>query len=155
VAFSETIYLNLGGGVIQPISKVTANFSPSNVVIYNGETYRDDPIEMLGYPVADGEALDTASLADAQMGSPLTLYSGHSKAINTAGTASSTPAAYASDVITHTAPRYKGIQRTLWSFAREVSSGVAGFTHVCWADLVESTGDYAAFRMGSAPPAIT
>jgi hypothetical protein len=129
MAFTETVYLHLSGGIVQPISKVTAQLAPSNVVIYNGETYRDNPVDLLYTP-------NTTTLTQTYVGSNAVVAAG------------------LSDLVSHTAPRYKGLQVTLWTFAREVTTGVAGFSHVVWAHLVESTGDYPAYRMGATAPTI-
>ncbi len=142
----ETVLVLLDGGLIVPISHVTANYSPSNVVVYDGETYRDDPVNLLNLPYV-GNSTDTT---DANTGGGYSVYQGHAKALNSAATASSTPAAYASDLVTHTAPRYKGKQATLWSFSRTVE-GVAAFTHVLWASNIMGTCSHAPWRVGMAP----
>lgn len=124
MAFDETVHVVCRGGFVIPISHVTGAFTPSNVVIYDGETYRD------------------------------TLDSGYLGRATVTGSASlivpwASPGLFegADDAAQHVAPRYKGKQRTLVSFPRTVS-GAAGFTHVIWYDNVIGTGSHAPYRIG-------
>lgn len=144
---NETVLLLLQGGIVMPISNVSAEYTPSNVVIYDGSTYRDDPKDVLGVATSLASVTDDIYTA---MAAGINLYAGHAKAINQAAAASSTPAVYAADPITHTAPRYHGKQRTLWSFTRTVSA-VAAFTHVIWGDWVIGTCSHAPWRVGMTP----
>lgn len=123
MAFSETIFLNLEGGIVQPITHVTANLSPSNVVIYDGETYRN--------------LLDSGYLGRAWEGTV---------SIPLSGTGNPEEA---DDNLNGVAPNYLAKQATMWSFGRTLDTGSAGFTHVCWASEVVSTGDYPPFRIGT------
>lgn len=65
------------------------------LLIAVGEAYQDDPVGVLNLP--------TLEVADASAtGSGLSLYAGHAQAIDPAATPSGTPAAYASDKVSHT-----------------------------------------------------
>ncbi len=64
--------------------------------IMMGEPYQDDPAQL----AASGSVLTLADTTTT--GSGMSVYAGHAQAINNGGTPSSTPAAYASDKITHT-----------------------------------------------------
>ncbi len=122
----ETVYLTLEGGIVQPLSDVSDELDTSNVVVYDGSTYRDDPRDVLnGNQTATG-------VANTYIGS------------------ASFVAAGVADPIAHVAPRYLGKQRTLWSFPRNDGSN-ALFTHVTWADLVLATGSHPPYRLGMTP----
>lgn len=128
MAFDETVYITLEGGIVNPISHVTGAYTTANVVIYDGSVYRDE--------------MDGA-------------YQGRAWAATTTFPSASgaTPEGQ-DDRLNHTAPRYVGKQRTLWSFPRTVSAA-AGFTHVVWADLVLCTGSHPPYRLGMTPTTIS
>ncbi len=125
----ETVLLLLQGGIVVPISHVTSNYSTSNIVIYDGSTYRDDPVDLLATDVA---AVASNTIAETYIGSATVVAAG------------------LSDLVAHVAPRYWGKQRTLWSFSRTISA-VAAFTHVLWADLISGTCSHAPWRVGMTP----
>jgi hypothetical protein len=146
----ETVYLLLEGGIVQPISHVTANYTPSDVVVFDGETYRDDPVEVLGVQHQNDTSPYYAPGNDLGPGG-IGLYSGHPGALN--ATPTGAPVSYASDLITHTSPRHKAKQATLWSFSRTIG-GQAAFTHVVWAHQVIATGSHPPFRIGMTPTVV-
>ena len=41
MAFTETVYITLEGGIVLPISGVTAEKSTADIVVHDGETYRN------------------------------------------------------------------------------------------------------------------
>lgn len=125
---AETIYVTLEGGTVLPITDVTDEKVASNVVIYDGETYRN--------------LFDAADLGRAWSTNVYQPYA----------TGTATPASTAEakdDRVTGTAPIYKGKQRTLWSFTR-----AGKFTHVVWADLVQGTSPRAPYRIGMTPTSV-
>lgn len=131
MAFDETIYLTLEGGIVNPISHVTGNYTTSNVVVYDGSTFRN--------------LLDAATLGRAWISTD---------AVGETNPASSAVAEMRDDRVTATAPIYHGKQRTLWTFPRTVS-GSAGFSHVVWGDLVRCSGSHPPYRIGSTPTVVS
>lgn len=66
---------------------------------YPGTEYRDDPVALLNVPGSG----DTIGMTVGDGG--VTVYAGRETAIDPLATETTTPAAYASDLVTHTAPR--------------------------------------------------
>jgi hypothetical protein len=144
MAFDETVYLTLEGGVVLPLSHVTSAYSPSNVVIYDGATYRDD----ISGGIAAGDHEVTMSTRSPS--APSVIGADLASAIVQAP--ANTFKSF-SDVVSHIVPRYLGKQRTLWTFARTVM-GSAGFSHVTWGDLVLGTSSHPPYRLGMEPTEI-
>lgn len=134
----ETVYVLLEGGIVLPISHVSGDLSPANttVVIYDGETYRDhEPLMMA--PAFGPEGLHVAEFIQSTfIGSDSFVAEG------------------VSDVVSHTAPRYKGKQATLWTFDRTISE-VAAFKHRVWAHQVIGTSSHSPYRIGMVPTTVS
>jgi hypothetical protein len=149
----ETVYLLTEGGIVAPISHVSANRTESNVVIYDGETYIQDLTEAvvikgqlsIAAPTYNITALTTETAPTVPPTGAL------SDGILKTGTGNFYSI---SDTAAKIAPRYKGKQATLWSFPRTISA-VAAFTHVAWAHLVQLTCSHPPFRVGGTPPTIS
>lgn len=137
---AENIYVVLEGGTVLVITDVTDEKTASDVVIYDGETYRDD---------LSGGTGGTSPSHEVSLGTSPTPTPSGGTAESILGYTANAYTSY-SDVVTHTAPRYKGKQRTLWSFPR-----ASKFTHVTWADLVQGTSALAPYRLGMTPTQIT
>lgn len=90
-----------------------------DVTIYDQSTYRDDPVPLAGIQGRADTAAGQVETAVVDVGgtkdSGLAVYVGHAQAINETGVPSSTPATYASDLITHTAPRFLA-KKTTWTY---------------------------------------
>lgn len=170
MAFDETVYVLLEGGLVMPISHVTAELDPSDVVVYDGSTYRDDVsngagntssdqgphVHLLWENSATGPVPTTADDITNQPAAGLAEGILEQNTTDPSGAQETNTKAYyaLSDFASHIPPRYHGKKRTMWSFARTVSAAAA-FTHVVWADQVIATGSHPPYRVGMTPTSVT
>lgn len=150
-SFPETVYVLLEGGSVLIFTEVSAAHTPSDVEIYDGETYRD---------TIDANFIGTArSLIAHETGgvSNQDALVPNGAITNVVGSSNSAigfatvndPHIEESDEFTHTAPHFKAKKRTIWTFTRGT-----GFPHVVWADLVQGTSALAPYQLGMTPTAI-
>ncbi len=137
----ETVYVLLEGGSVLVITDVTDEKAFTDVVIYDGETYRDDFIG----------------------GSPSAAVTSFPQVVDISDTVTNPPTGdlspgillqasqfiFLADPVAHIPPRYKGKKRTLCSFPRS-----GKFTHITWADLIQGTSVRAPYRLGMTPTAL-
>lgn len=90
-----------------------------DVTIYDQSTYRDDPVVIAGiqgrFDTTAGQINTGVASGIQTYDSGLGMYVGHARAINFGATESSTPAVYAADPITHTAPRFLA-KKVTWTY---------------------------------------
>lgn len=148
---AEAIYVLLEGSAVLPITGVTEQYVPTDVLIYDGETYRD---------TIDAGFIGTArSLIVHETGgvSPVDVVISNGSTTNVIGSSGTTlsyaavndPFIEESDEFTHTPPHPLEKTRTLWTFTRG-----SGFSCVVWADLVQGISDKAPYRLGMTPTAV-
>lgn len=141
----EVVYVLLEGGSVLVITDVTDEKSFTEVVIYDGETYRDDFIG--GIPEAALTSFPQVVEIQADVSNPPTGDLSDGILLETGDP---TPTyIFLTDAISHIPPRYKGKQRTLCSFPR-----ASKFTHITWADLIQGTSALAPYRLGMTPTPI-
>lgn len=147
----ETVYVTLEGGIVLLITDVTDEYTPTDVEIYDGETYRNEidagfigTARSLLVDVSGGVGSGPVAIPN---GSNLNVVGGSGDTI--AYSAVSDPHLEQSDSFTGTPPHFKAKKRTLYSFPRD-----GKFTHVTWGDLVIGTSPVPPYKLGTTPTPI-
>lgn len=143
----EVVYVLLEGGSVLPISGVTDEYTPTDVEIYDGETYRNE------INAAFMGTARTLTLTE-NGGNGFIIANGGNISSSSAGGAftfatTNDPHLEKSDSWTATPPWPLKKTRTIWSFPRGT-----GYTHTVWADLVQGTSPLPPYRLGNTPTAI-
>lgn len=150
-AFPETVYVLLEGGSVLIITDVSAEFTPSDVDIYDGETYRD---EIDANFIGTARSLMVTVTGGSSAGATVISNGSNTNVVDSGGGtmafgAVNDPMIEESDSFTHTEPRFKAKKRTMWTFTR-----ATGFSHVVWGDLVQGTSALAPYKLGMTPTAL-
>lgn len=129
MALPEVIYALLVGDKRFKITGYKYQ-SKKPVVIYDTETYRDDPVQLLnaqGYEPVSGVNVGAATRGSGAVtdGGGIGMYAGWALAIDSTATQTPIPEVYAADPILHIPPRQKAKLRTLVEWWDDVTPGVA------------------------------